>query len=107
MRSGRLREIISIRKSTWSTQTTLGEPVMAITTLASNVWAEVNPAEGAEQFMDDQRKVIDRGVVTIRYISTLTESMSIYYNSNSYDIKGIVNVRNENRSLRITVERVH
>ena len=101
MNSGRLDRIISIVKTTSTARSTDGAPIMTISTLSSNVWAEVKPITGRENFINDAKYYEADTMFTMRYTTVVTELCQIKYNSNFYNINKFINFYDRNRELQI------
>jgi len=107
MRSGAMREKISIHSPTISQNSTTGEVVQTWSTFIGDRWANVSLSAGTEQFLDDQRHFRTEGRFTLRYSTGITPAMRVAYPSTApryFDIIGIENIGNRNRELIITGE---
>jgi len=107
MRSGAMREKISIHNPSISQNSTTGEVVQSWSTFIADRWANASLAAGVEYFADDQRHFRTEGKFTIRYSTGITPVMRVAYPSTApkyYDIIGIENVGNRNRELIIIGE---
>ena len=87
---GRMDRRITLQTAT-ETQNTSGEPVPTWSDLAT-VWARVTPQSTAESFQDDQEHATRQTVFRIRYRSDVNEKTRISYDSQTYDITGIVEI---------------
>ncbi|MDY6844231.1 MAG: phage head closure protein [Thermodesulfobacteriota bacterium] len=104
MRSGTLRHKASFIKSTISSYTSLGEPVDAISTYASNVWVSIKQLGGDEIFINDQRRYRSVIEINARYTSGIVPSMKLSYGGNQYNILNVENVEMRNKELKIRAE---
>ena len=65
------------------------------------VWAKIQPLTGREYF--SAKQIVDEQMLrmTIRYIDNVTTKMQVSYDSNTYDIRDVINVNNANRELQL------
>lgn len=67
----------------------------------ATVWGEIIPLRGKERFDDDKIKADISHVIKIRYKKGITPSMRITFNDRIFDIKNILNKKEEDRELQI------
>lgn len=101
MDSGRLDRIISICKTTSTARSDDGAPVISMTTLSSQVWAEVRPVTGREKYINNAVFYETDVEFIIRYSTIVNEQCQIKYNSEYYDIKKIINWQERNVELHL------
>jgi SPP1 family predicted phage head-tail adaptor len=101
MEIGKLDRRIVIQQNT-QTQNAAGEYVDSWNTLAT-VWASKESLEGTELDESDQRTALQKVIWIIRYKSTVTELMRIYYGSEYYYITSIQEVGRK-WGMRLTTE---
>lgn len=70
----------------------------------AEVWAEILPKNGNEKLQYEQLSVQKRIVITIRYLSGITEKMRIVYGEREFEILSILNPFEENILLEIMAE---
>ena len=106
MRAGLLDKQINIRYSVSTARSTDGAPIVTTSTLLTDVWARVDHKTGGENYKDRNRWEINETDFFIRYTTAaITPSMSVYYGGESYDIKAIINVNEDNRELQIITKK--
>ncbi len=71
-----------------------------------DVWAEIKPTTIFENFEADRINEKVTHIITLRYFSDLKNDNRIKYNDRIFNIKGIINVLEENRILEVEVEEV-
>ncbi len=91
MRSGRLDRRIIIEQNTNTSPNTHGDVVPSWSTLAT-VWAEIKPIRVNERFQGQQELAQAEYKIYIRYRTDLDPKMRIQYNSEYYDILGIMEI---------------
>ncbi len=102
MRAGDLDRLITIEQPTESVDA-YGAPTQTWATLAQ-VWAQVKPVRGSEYFAAQQMNARVDAVFRVRYRTDLTTKMRISYNSETYDIQGIIEIgRREGLELMAVV----
>lgn len=107
MRAGRLNRQITITSPVSTARSTDGAPIVVNSTLLSKVWARVDPKAGSEVYRDRNRWEINETDFFIRYTTvSITPSMSVSYNGNSYDIKAVINLDDDNWELQLITKRV-
>lgn len=106
MRAGRLRDVISIQNPVTTARSTDGAPIVTVSTFMKSVWARVVHKTGSEMYRDRNRWEINETDFYIRYTTkTITPSMSVRYNSGSYDIKAIINVGERDREIQLITKK--
>jgi len=101
MNAGRMNRTVSIVKPVSTARSADGAPVITISTLASNVWAEVKPITGRETFINNAQLYEADTVFTMRYTTALTELCQIKFDNNFYDIKKYIDFVDKHRTLEI------
>jgi SPP1 family predicted phage head-tail adaptor len=81
-----------------ATQDSFGEPDTTWSKLA-DVWAEVYPVRGSEEFEGQQVYAENTLGFRIRYRSDVTRKMRIVYENDTYDIASIVEPRGTRREV--------
>lgn len=70
------------------------------------VWGNFTPLK-AEERVAASKEVMDlEAVAIVRYPSSISSSNRIRLNSIDYEVTGIVNIKNENRYLEISLKKV-
>lgn len=87
MKAGLLDKRIVIQSQT-QTQDTYGAAVVTWATFKT-VWADVIEAKNDEKFIASQKMDSVDYKMRIRYVSGVTTSMRVVFNSENYDIKGV------------------
>jgi len=101
MDSGRMNKLISITKATSTARSDDGAPVLTVTTISSNVWAEVVPITGRERWANNSPLYESDIDFKIRYSTLVTELCRVVYGSENYEIKKLINWREQNTELHI------
>jgi len=101
MDAGRMNKLISITKTTSTSRADSGAPVMTVSTLSSNVWAEARPITGREFFANDAVFYEADIDFVIRYTTIVTELCRIKFNNEFYDIKKFIDFKSKNIELHI------
>lgn len=101
MNAGRMDRLISIVKTTSTAVSDDGAPVMTVSTLSSNVWAEVRPVTGRERFINDAKFFEADTLFTMRHTTVLTELCQILYDGNYYDITRHIDPFDRRRELQV------
>jgi len=101
MNAGRMNKLVSIVKTTSTSRSTDGAPILTITTLSSNVWAKFKPITGRESFINEAIHYEADAVITMRYTSIVNELCQIKYKGNFYDIKKFIDFQDDNITLEI------
>ena len=101
MNCGKLNRLISITKKISTARSTDGAPIMTVSTLSSNVWAEVRPVTGRETYVNNAIQYEADTLFTMRYSTVVDELCQIKYNGYYYDIKNIINPFDNNKELQI------
>lgn len=103
MNAGRMDKLVSIVETISTARSTDGAPILTISTLASNVWAEYKPITGRESFINAAIQYEADAVITMRYSSFVNEVRQIKYNGNFYNIKKFINFYDKNVDIEIFV----
>jgi SPP1 family predicted phage head-tail adaptor len=106
MNAGRMDKLLSIVESISTARSTDGAPILTISTLSSNIWAEFKPVTGRETFINEAIRYEADAVITMRYSSFVNEVRQIKYNSNFYDIKKFINFYDKNVDIQMLVRMV-
>lgn len=109
MNSGRIDRLINIRERVLSTsRSTDGAPLETVSTLSSNVWAQILPRTGKEYFTMDQRYYDSDVTYKLRYTTHISETCKIFdtYTSNIYDVKMHQDVKDRHRELIVLGKRI-
>lgn len=106
MDAGRLNRLISITKTTSTARSDDGAPIITISTLTSNVWAEVRPIIGRERYVNNSIYYESDVEFIMRYSTIVTELCRVTFESEYYDIQRLINYKNENIELHILGKRV-
>lgn len=101
MDAGKLDKIISITKTTSTSRSADGAPVITVSTLASNIWSEVLPTAGRERWANNALIYEADTEFILRYTSLVTEKCCITFNSNSYNIKKIIDWNEDHIELHV------
>jgi len=109
MNIGGLNKQITILSWVSSQSTVYGNMVSTYATLATGVWAQVEPLSGREYYQGQQNVAKVDTRFTIRY-STVVKAMQpnsrIVYNSATYEVKSIINPNDANREIVIMTEKM-
>ena len=71
-----------------------------------DVWAEIKPITIFENFEADRINEKITHTITLRYLSDLKNDNRIKYGNRIFNIKGIINILEENNTLEVKVEEV-
>jgi len=107
MRAGKLNKQISIHSLTLTRSTASGQMAQSWSTFSSSVWTGIEYVESQERFGGRTlpERLTKTGLIfSIRYSTGIQENMRIVYDSKNYDIKGIENIKLQNRELKILGE---
>ena len=102
MEAGKLDRRITIQTLT-ATRGASGAQKRTWATLVT-VWAEINYKAGGEVYEAKEKTAINKVKFRVRYLSTITETERILYDSNYYDILHI-EVIGRNRYMILTAEK--
>lgn len=69
-----------------------------------NVWAEIKPTTIFENFEANGTSEKITHIITLRYFSDLKTDNRIKYNNRIFNIKGIINLLEENKILQVEAE---
>ena len=100
MRAGALDKRITLQKPTYA-RGDLNELAESWTDVAT-VWAEIIPNSGRQYFEAEQASSETQGMIRIRYRSDIEAQWRFTYNSRTFRILSIVDVKERNRELLIT-----
>lgn len=105
--SGKLNRQIDIL-SVGTTKNNYGEPISTASTQAGQFWADVKPISGTEYFAANQVLSESEFVFTIRYTTLITpdHSMIVRYNSQDYNIRAVINVKDEDIQYDLLCNRI-
>lgn len=106
MDAGGIDRLISITKTTSTSRSDDGAPILTVSTLSSNVWARVRPLTGREPYIDNALFFEADTEFTIRYTTLISEQCRIIYESDSYDVKKIIDFAARHIELHIVGQRV-
>lgn len=70
------------------------------------VWAEISPISAHQNFETHKIEDVVSHIIIMRFIEGVDTKMRIKYNDRIFNIKGIINVREKNRILKIKTEEV-
>ena len=104
MMIGRLRHRITIQTRT-QTQDAYGQPSDTWSTLAT-VWARIEDARGNERLAALQVRAEVSRMVTIRYLSTVTERCRVVWGDRTLEIVEIVVPENRNAEMRLMCKEI-
>ena len=107
MRAGQLDRLITITYPVSTARSTDGAPIVTTSTLLSDIWARKETKTGSEIYRDRNRWEVNEADFFIRYTTvSITPSMSVLDDGDSYDIKAIINVKEKDRELQLITKRV-
>lgn len=101
MNAGRLDRLISIRQTVSTARSTDGEPLKTISTVLTDIWANVRPISAREFFKADNRYYDADTLFTLRYTSVITQLMTVAFSGTEYDIKSLIDVDDRHKELQI------
>lgn len=102
MRADRNKKITISRKT--ETQNSFGEYTYTLTAVYSNIWASFEPLVGQEVFLAAQTHPKLNGKFRIEYLSGIDTNMVITFGTRTFDIKSIINYKEQDRELILMVE---
>lgn len=102
MRAGGLNKRISIYTLASTQSTVSGEMLNTYTTWLDNVWAGYERLSGSEEYIGEERQLIETARFRIRYSTGVDHKKRIVYNSRQYEIVDVENVGDRNKELLIT-----
>lgn len=73
-------------------------------TTVQKLWAEVMPVDAIENFEANKIDEKISHIISIRYKNTISTHNRLKFNERIFNIRGIVNVNEENRILEIKAE---
>jgi len=106
MNAGRMDKLVSVVKTISTARSTDGAPILTISTLSSNLWAEYKPITGRESFANEAIRYEADAVITMRHTSVINEVCQIKYNGNFYNIKKIINFYDKNVDIEMLVRMI-
>ena len=102
MRAGGLNKQISIYALASTQSTVSGEILNSYTTWLDNVWAGYERLSGSEEYIGEERQLVETARFKIRYSTGINQTKRIVYNSRNYEILDVENVGDRNKELLIT-----
>jgi SPP1 family predicted phage head-tail adaptor len=106
MRSGALNKQIVIETLGTTQSTASGEILKSWSTTTETVWADFERIDGGEQYMGEERQLVENARFRVRYSSTITQTNRISYNSKYWEIMDVENVGDRNKELIITARSI-
>lgn len=106
MRSGRLNKQIVIETLGTTQSTASGEILKSWSTATQTVWADFERLDGGEQFIGDERQLVETARFRTRYTTSINQTKRISYNSKYWEIIDIENVKDRNAELIITARSI-
>ena len=106
MNAGRLNRPISIRQTVSTARSTDGEPIKSVSTVLTDIWADVRPISAREFFRADNRYADVDTLFTLRYTSVITQTMTVAYNGSEYDIKSVIDVNDRHTELQVLGKKI-
>ena len=97
------RNKITISSKT-ETQNSYGEKTYTLTAVYSNIWASFEPLIGREMYEAQQVQPKLSGKFRIEYMSGLDTNMIVTFGTRTFDIKSIIDYKEQNRELILMVE---
>lgn len=102
MRSGLLRQRISIISPVSTARSTDGAPVVSYSTLLSDAWCEVVNVSAKENFKNDMRWAVTDKIFRIRYTTAAIGPKDfIVYGGENYSVQSVVNIGERNREYEL------
>ena len=100
MNIGRLRHRIVFQKDEDGTQDAYGQPRDGWQTYARR-WAAITPQDGSETVEGGRPRAQVRHGVTCRYVRDVHPGHRIKFRQRTFEIKGILNLQERSRELRV------
>lgn len=70
----------------------------------ADVWAEITPVRGREEFSAQQSIAVVNYRITLRYVAGITTAMRVAYAGRYFDIRAVMNEGEKNISLQLLAE---
>lgn len=107
MRSGILRDVVTIQQKTGAVESTYGGTAYTWATFAAGVRCRISPLSGRELLMAGAERSILKSRVRMRYLAGVVPAMRIVTESSEvHDIVSVVDVDNLHRELEILTSAV-
>jgi len=92
MNAGELDNLINVLSPKSTARSTDGGKIFTYTTTIENLWAKVEPVEGKEIFLQNQRYYDVDMKFTARYTSVINTKQVIACDGNIFEIQGLIDV---------------
>jgi SPP1 family predicted phage head-tail adaptor len=100
MRAGRLRHLITIQHQV-ATTGELGEPAVAWTDFASDVWADVRPVSGRAYMEAKQAQSEVSHKVSIRFLSGVKADMRVVFEGRVFQIEAVLDFEERHKEMQL------
>lgn len=106
MRSGALNKQIVIETLGTTQSTASGEILKSWSTTTETVWADFERIDGGEQYLGEERQLVETGRFKVRFTTSINQTKRISYNSKYWEITDVENVGDRNKELIITARSI-
>lgn len=106
MRSGRLNKLITIQTLGTTQSTASGEMLKSWSSVVVTVWAGIERISGNEEYIGEERQLVETMRFSIRYATGIDQTKRIVYNSKNWEILDVENVGDRNKEILITARSI-